>query len=116
MADEDVAMQAVAPGEPIGSAEDLLAGRGTYTDRGKVFASLAGQLRYLEGSTVEVLSSQSLLSFPVPEVGATVVARVVRLSQDRAECIIVAVGETPLQEKFRGVVRKQDVRFFEASS
>ncbi|CAJ1441074.1 unnamed protein product, partial [Effrenium voratum] len=52
---------------------------------------------------------QSLL----PSLGSTVVARVVRLASDRAECLIVAVGDLPLAEKFRGVIRKQDVRFFE---
>ena len=40
----------------------------------------------------------------------------VRLASDRAECLIVAVGDLPLAEKFRGVIRKQDVRFFEAGA
>merc|ERR1712194_948272 len=33
--------------------------------------------------------------------------------QDRADCHIVAVGDAPLSEQFRGVIRKQDIRFFE---
>merc|ERR1740123_1160399 len=35
------------------------------------------------------------------------------MTLDRADCLIVAVGAMPLTEKFRGVIRKQDVRFFE---
>jgi len=38
---------------------------------------------------------------------------VARVSQERAECTIVAVGDRPLSEAFRGVIRKQDIRFFE---
>lgn len=49
----------------------------------------------------------------MPEVGATVVAQVVGMAQDRVDCLIVAVGEVPLREKFRAIIRKQDVRTFE---
>eukprot|EP00913_Durusdinium_trenchii_P017627 g16567.t1 len=59
---------------------------------------------------VEAESAPSL----VPAVGTNVLARVVRLAPDRAECLIVALDDVPLSEKFRGIIRKQDVRFFEA--
>merc|ERR1711964_855389 len=31
----------------------------------------------------------------------------------QADCLIVAIGQTVLFEEFRGIIRKQDVRFFE---
>mmetsp|Transcript_9038 Transcript_9038/g.16593 ORF Transcript_9038/g.16593 Transcript_9038/m.16593 type:complete len:192 (+) Transcript_9038:49-624(+) len=108
-------MAAVAPGHRLGDAEDQLAGRGTYAEAGHVYASVSGQLRQAEGSTLEVIPAEELggAACAVPEVGAMVIARVVRMSQDRAECDIVSVGDTPLRERFRGVIRKQDIRFFE---
>merc|ERR1711976_325491 len=35
------------------------------------------------------------------------------MSLDRAECQVVAIEDVPLKERFRGVIRKQDIRFFE---
>merc|ERR1712032_810480 len=45
--------------------------------------------------------------------GSMVVARIIRLTQERADCSIVAVGEAPLTERFRGIIRGQDIRLFE---
>merc|ERR1712032_1157201 len=45
--------------------------------------------------------------------GSMVVARIIRLTQERADCSIVAVGEAPLTERFRGIIRRQDIRLFE---
>eukprot|EP00930_Biecheleria_cincta_P090429 TRINITY_DN79807_c0_g1_i1.p1 TRINITY_DN79807_c0_g1~~TRINITY_DN79807_c0_g1_i1.p1 ORF type:complete len:198 (+),score=37.81 TRINITY_DN79807_c0_g1_i1:28-594(+) len=107
------AVQAVAPGQPLGDADKTPAGRGTYVESGKIFACVTGQKkRKAENSALEVLPEEELAS-NVPEVGSIVLARIVRMSQDRAECVIVAVGSTALNEKFRGVIRKQDIRFFE---
>eukprot|EP00931_Biecheleriopsis_adriatica_P077967 TRINITY_DN51441_c0_g1_i1.p1 TRINITY_DN51441_c0_g1~~TRINITY_DN51441_c0_g1_i1.p1 ORF type:complete len:197 (-),score=40.32 TRINITY_DN51441_c0_g1_i1:105-695(-) len=112
-AGDDSAKAAVAPGQALGETEDLLAGRGTYSESGRVYASVSGRKRHADGSMVEVVPVEELANLVVPEVGATVIARVVRMAQDRADCIIVAVGDSPLSEKFRGIIRKQDVRFFE---
>merc|ERR1719447_904240 len=35
------------------------------------------------------------------------------MNLERVTCEIVAVGDSVLSERFRGVIRKQDVRFFE---
>eukprot|EP00435_Cladocopium_sp_Y103_P034980 s224_g9.t1 len=111
---DDVEMQAVAPGQLLGNeASNVSVGRGAYLEGGQVYAALAGQLRRSETSLEVVMDGSGSGEALVPTVGATVLARVVRLQQDRAECIIVAVGDLPLSEKFRGIIRKQDVRFFE---
>eukprot|EP00933_Yihiella_yeosuensis_P022769 TRINITY_DN17859_c0_g1_i1.p1 TRINITY_DN17859_c0_g1~~TRINITY_DN17859_c0_g1_i1.p1 ORF type:complete len:190 (+),score=31.71 TRINITY_DN17859_c0_g1_i1:52-621(+) len=104
---------AVAPGQRLGDAQDHIVGRGTYAEGDHIYSSISGEVRLSEDSTLEVIPAEELTACPVPEVGATVVARVVRMSQDRAECHIVAVGNTPLSENFRGIIRKQDIRFFE---
>eukprot|EP00929_Paragymnodinium_shiwhaense_P057418 TRINITY_DN28737_c0_g2_i1.p1 TRINITY_DN28737_c0_g2~~TRINITY_DN28737_c0_g2_i1.p1 ORF type:complete len:197 (+),score=57.14 TRINITY_DN28737_c0_g2_i1:78-668(+) len=104
-----------APGQHLGSAEELLAGRGTYAEDGGLYASLCGEVQEGEGSTLEVVPNSGVgdVGCVVPEVGATVVCHVVRMSQEQAQCVIAAVDDVPLVEKFRGVIRKQDVRFLE---
>merc|ERR1719326_1326729 len=105
----------VAPGERLGSAEEVLAGKGTYAQDGGVYASLCGEVAEAEGSTMEVVPNSGVgdSGCVVPEVGATVVCHIVRMTQDQAQCVIAAVNDIPLAEKFRGVIRKQDVRFLE---
>mmetsp|Transcript_47921 Transcript_47921/g.102604 ORF Transcript_47921/g.102604 Transcript_47921/m.102604 type:complete len:196 (+) Transcript_47921:99-686(+) len=106
---------AAAPGRFLGIAEDFSTGRGTYAEQGSVFASVTGEVHKVgdDQNLLEVLPERGLPDSCTPEVGSTVIARVVRMTLERAECIIVAIGETVLSEKFRGVIRKQDVRFFE---
>uniref|UniRef100_A0A7S4PXK6 S1 motif domain-containing protein n=1 Tax=Alexandrium monilatum TaxID=311494 RepID=A0A7S4PXK6_9DINO len=104
---------AVAPGQRLGDVEEVLAGPGTYAESGFVYASVSGEARLGPDATLEVTPAAASAGGAVPGLGTTVVAHVVRLSQERADCTIVAVGDTPLAEKFRGVIRKQDVRFFE---
>merc|ERR1719473_11990 len=105
--------RSVAPGHCIGDADEQLAGGGTYLDGNRIYASVSGELRFGEGSLVEVLPNGQAGSTVVPEVGSTVIARVNRLSKERADCVIVAVGDTTLSEEYRGVIRRQDIRFFE---
>eukprot|EP00927_Polykrikos_kofoidii_P054947 TRINITY_DN49276_c0_g1_i1.p1 TRINITY_DN49276_c0_g1~~TRINITY_DN49276_c0_g1_i1.p1 ORF type:complete len:187 (+),score=34.73 TRINITY_DN49276_c0_g1_i1:109-669(+) len=103
----------VAPGQELGCADEVLAGRGTFAKNGTVFASVCGELFETEGSTLEVVPNNDETTCVVPEIGSMVVAHVVRMSQEQVQCNIVAVDDVPLTERFRGVIRKQDVRFFE---
>mmetsp|Transcript_88209 Transcript_88209/g.175211 ORF Transcript_88209/g.175211 Transcript_88209/m.175211 type:complete len:188 (+) Transcript_88209:127-690(+) len=108
------AQRIVAPGERLGNIDECLAGSGTYVGGDGIYASVNGKVRHnATDASVEVVQAGNVVAHGVPEVGSTVVAHVVQMSHLRADCAIVAVGETPLTEKFRGMIRKQDVRLFE---
>merc|ERR1719282_479090 len=113
MMEAPVVVRAVAPGQQLGDAIELFAGKGTYAENGFVYASVNGEVQQTDDAKLEVTSVGDVASCVVPGVGATVIVRVIRMSQERADCSIVAVGQTPLKEKFGGVIRKQDIRFFE---
>eukprot|EP00971_Amphidinium_carterae_P109814 2175366-Amphidinium_carterae.1 len=108
---------AVVPGKCLVQAGS--GGRGTYYENGSVYASVAGELKYIEDSLVEVSvpsagrRSGAPCSVVIPEAGSQVVARVVRMQLDRVDLRVVAIGNVPVSELFRGVIRKQDVRPFE---
>eukprot|EP00747_Dinoflagellata_sp_TGD_P164765 gnl/TRDRNA2_/TRDRNA2_185139_c0_seq1.p1 gnl/TRDRNA2_/TRDRNA2_185139_c0~~gnl/TRDRNA2_/TRDRNA2_185139_c0_seq1.p1 ORF type:complete len:193 (+),score=40.66 gnl/TRDRNA2_/TRDRNA2_185139_c0_seq1:118-696(+) len=105
--------RAVAPGQRLGDTDEVLAGKGTYAEGGHIYASVSGELTQSDDSTMEVVPNGSESGRCLPEVGSTVVARVLRMTKERADCRVVAVGDVPLDEKFHGVIRKQDIRFFE---
>ncbi|KAL0317527.1 UNVERIFIED_CONTAM: Exosome complex component CSL4 [Sesamum angustifolium] len=108
----------VTPGEVLGKATELKAGKGAYVSANDrtVYASLTG-FRSLtpapEGSddprpTVEVKGHKA--HGPVPEPGLVVIARVTKVMAKMASADIMCVGPKSVREKFTGTIRQQDVR------
>ncbi|XP_065852360.1 uncharacterized protein [Euphorbia lathyris] len=113
----------VTPGEVLGKATELKAGKGAYvapyrnTDIPYVYSSLTGLRRTLPPSpdvssdqrpTVEVIGHK--VRGTVPEPGSAVIARVTKVTAKTASADIMCVGTKSVKEKFTGVIRQQDVR------
>jgi len=80
----------VLPGDYLGAAEEFLPGRGTYEDRGRIYASVLGTPRVdAQDRTVHVEPRNA-----IPEIsdGDLVYARVDELKTAMAICTIVATG------------------------
>jgi exosome complex component CSL4 len=80
----------VLPGDYLGAAEEFLPGRGTYEDRGRIYASVLGTPRVDVGDrTVRVTPRNA-----IPEVteGDLVYAHVDELKTAMAICTIIATG------------------------
>lgn len=80
------------PGDYLGAAEEFLPGRGTYEDRGRIYASLLGTPRVdPQDRTVHVDPRNA-----IPEVreGDLVYARVDELKSAMAICTIVATASS----------------------
>ncbi|PSR92799.1 Exosome complex component like [Actinidia chinensis var. chinensis] len=118
----------VTPGEVLGKASELKAGRGAYvaTHNNTVYASLTGR-RSLnpppsdspdkvpppsdspdKRPTVEVTGHKAHGAVPVP--GSIVIARVAKVMARMASADIMCVGSKSVREKFSGIIRHQDIR------
>lgn len=111
----------VTPGEVLGKAAELKAGKGTYVSAdgagiSYVYASLTGRRSLLppppdspdKRPIVEVTGHKA--HGAVPEPGCIVLARVKKVMAKMASADIMCVGERSVREKFTGIIRQQDVR------
>ncbi|KAJ9546024.1 hypothetical protein OSB04_025731 [Centaurea solstitialis] len=109
----------VTPGEILGKASQLKAGRGAYIApyNNTVYAALTGRRSLLPPSspespdqrpTVEVIGHKA--HGPVPEPGCVIIARVTKVTARMASADIMCVGSKAVREKFSGIIRQQDVR------
>lgn len=111
----------VTPGEVLGRAAELKAGKGTYVSAdgagiSYVYASLTGRRSHLppppdspdKRPIVEVTGHKA--HGAVPEPGCIVLARVKKVMAKMASADIMCVGERSVREKFTGIIRQQDVR------
>ncbi|KAL4640214.1 exosome complex component CSL4-like [Arapaima gigas] len=105
-------MKLCVPGEKLCSAEDCIPGAGTYLRHGHIFASLAGYvLQKNEGEEPPVISViKETEAQLLPDIGAIVTCKVTSINSRFAKVHILYVGSTPLKERFRGTIRKEDVR------
>ena len=118
----------VTPGQVIGSTDDLEPCSGCYVEPGTmvVRASLVGQVVVTatsEGTaaaaarkknvTVVPARTREVASDAVIEVGDRVMCRVVRIGANQANVDILAVGDRPLHEFAKGVIRREDIRLAE---
>ncbi|KAI4886287.1 hypothetical protein NFI96_016553 [Prochilodus magdalenae] len=103
---------AASAGERLCSTEDCIPGAGTYLRHGYIFASLAGYvLRRNEGEELPVISVvKETEAQLLPDVGAIVTCKVTSINPRFAKVHILYVGSTPLKDRFRGTIRKEDVR------
>lgn len=76
----------------------------------KRLTRLAGVLNKGEKATITVSRHAGKKHETLPDVGSTVLCRVVRLMPRQAIVSIQQVGETVLQTEWQGVIRTQDVR------
>uniref|UniRef100_A0A8C8BVI7 Exosome complex component CSL4 n=1 Tax=Oncorhynchus tshawytscha TaxID=74940 RepID=A0A8C8BVI7_ONCTS len=80
-------MKLCVPGDRLCSTEDCMPGTGVYLRHGYIYSSLAGYvLRKNEGEEVTSINPRF------------------------AKVHILYVGSTPLKDRFRGTIRKEDVR------
>ncbi|KAG6647408.1 hypothetical protein I3843_07G075500 [Carya illinoinensis] len=115
---EEGEREVVTPGEVLGKASDVRAGRGAYLapHNNLVYASLTGFRRALSPSpdspdqrpTVEITDHKA--HGAVPEPGSIVIARVTKVMAKMASADIMCVGPKSVREKFSGIIRQQDVR------
>ncbi|XP_019246233.1 PREDICTED: exosome complex component CSL4 [Nicotiana attenuata] len=115
---ETETQEAVTPGQVLGKASQLKAGKGAYvsTEHDTVYASLTG-FRSLtpppsdsldQRPTVEVTGHKAHGAVPQP--GSVVFARVTKVMPRMASADIVCVDSKSVREKFTGIIRQQDVR------
>lgn len=109
--------ETVTPGEIIGDATQIIAGKGAYiSPNGRdVISSLTGRLKFTERRhestnkvVVEVVGHKA--HGAVPEPGSVVIARVTKVMAKLASADIMCVGSKAVREKFTGTIRQQDVR------
>ena len=99
--------QHVVPGDVVGAA-NAIAGPGVYTaDDGRLIAEVVGECVTQRDGTVCVKPRKPMA--PLVEVGATVVARVQRLTAQQVTCEILRVGDQPLVEPAPAILRREDV-------
>ncbi|BDA41466.1 Exosome complex component CSL4 [Coccomyxa sp. Obi] len=106
----------VCPGDRLFSAADYAAGSGTYVKGDHIYSSLVGTTQVFDSSltaedkrpVVEVLRSGSRAK--VPEAGNIVIAKVNKVNPRLASASLLCVNTQPLNDKFSGIIRQQDVR------
>ena len=100
-----------APGERLGSSEDVHAGPGTYVRQGFIVASLAGfvEERVEQGETTVFVRSKHEKQI-LPQIGSVVTCKITGITARFAKCLIIAVNNKRVSEPFRGIIRKEDVR------
>jgi len=108
---------AVTPGQLLFAGDQFLAGKGTYSlssssSSQQIFSSLIGRV-VVDGNTVQVVGSRAEV---LPQVGAVVVGRVMRVTPKLADVQILLVQDTPVLggNGFRGTLRKENVRSFQS--
>ncbi|GAV86224.1 EXOSC1 domain-containing protein/ECR1_N domain-containing protein [Cephalotus follicularis] len=109
--------EVVTPGEVLGKATELKAGRGAYVapHNNTVYASVTGLCRIVspppdspdQRPIVDVTSHKMGV---VPEPGSVVIARVTKVMAKMASADIICVNAKSVREKFSGIIRQQDVR------
>lgn len=82
----------VIPGEKLGAAEEFVAGRGTYEDRGHVFAALLGHVRI--DQSARAVHVDAVHGIPHMAEGELVYARVDELKSQVAVCTLLASAAT----------------------
>lgn len=107
----------VTPGEKVGDSSKFRAGHGVYKQNEQLIATLVGKLvqdrpdKDNAQPTLRVASSKFAEGFPpLPEIGFTVTAKIVKVTPRAAYVEILVMNGKPLKEVFKGTIRQQDVR------
>lgn len=109
--------QFVTPGDKVGDVTTHRAGHGVYVQNETLIASLVGTLiteKPTNGGTKPLLRVSSSRyaegAPPLPEIGSTVTAKIVKVTPRAAHVEILVIDGRPLRELFKGTIRQQDVR------
>ena len=102
----------VVPGEYLGPAEEFKSGEGTYVRFCQVYANRAGykMVKKLNENESEISIVRDKQSQVLPTIGAVVTAKVTGVNTRFGKLAILAVEGCPLNEPFRGTLRKEDIR------
>ncbi|XP_005181293.1 exosome complex component CSL4 [Musca domestica] len=93
------------------SDENTVSGQGTYERMGYIYATLAGTVHINEKDNCKFIEVQCAGSQTiVPVAGDIVTARVLQVNQRAAKCSILCIGEHVLEQNYRAILRKEDVR------
>ncbi|XP_065364009.1 exosome complex component CSL4 [Calliphora vicina] len=93
------------------SDENTIAGQGTYERMGYIYATLAGTVNIREHDNCKFIEVQCAGNQTiVPVAGDVVTARVLQVNQRFAKCSILSIGEHVLEQNYRAMLRKEDVR------
>uniref|UniRef100_A0A1A9WDC8 Exosome complex component CSL4 C-terminal domain-containing protein n=1 Tax=Glossina brevipalpis TaxID=37001 RepID=A0A1A9WDC8_9MUSC len=87
------------------------AGNGTYERKGYIYATLAGTVNIKEQESCKIIEVQCAGNhIIVPSAGDVVTARVLQVNQRFAKCSIQSIGSHVLEQNYRAVLRKEDIR------
>lgn len=110
----------VAPGDNIGNAKRIIAGRGCYVRGSSVYASVVGTLslspktdgdKKVHEASIILETGRQYASSQVLSIGNKVLCKVLRIVTNMATVEIVAAEEIgSLREHHSGIIRKEDVR------
>ncbi|XP_002733935.1 exosome complex component CSL4-like [Saccoglossus kowalevskii] len=99
-------------GDRLGRCEHYASGNGTYVRQQCIYSSLAGFVHEQENDDkLPILNvTREEQHTVIPEVGSIVTAKVTNINPRFCKCTILCVEDSPLKDKFRGMIRKDDVR------
>ena len=99
----------MVPGTRLCAAREAVAGHGTYERNGSLYASLVGRkvtdTDENGAARVGVVGRTGISSAAAPRIGATVMARITKITTKAATASIVCVDGVPLAEPFVGIIR-----------
>ena len=103
------------PGQRLSRADDTrVGGEGTYERGGFLYSSLVGWLTEErsggDGDASVLRVTPAHTSTAIPTMDAVVTAKVTTVNPRFCKCSIIGVENAPLQDVFRGMIRKEDVR------
>lgn len=95
----------VLPGQELNSISQASSGPGTYLDQSVIRSTVIGTPETTNGLvTVQNRGRR------VPCVGDEVLCKIVKISINMAQALIVAIRDTPLDFEFLAVIRLNDIR------
>ncbi|RUS84573.1 hypothetical protein EGW08_007668, partial [Elysia chlorotica] len=97
------------------AGEKYVSGAGTFLRNGFIHSSLVGIVKETTDEknvkTISVVGKEN--DSIIPYIDAIVIARVTNVNPRFCKCEILSVGKHRLQDAYRGMIRKEDVRALE---
>ncbi|XP_065836526.1 exosome complex component CSL4-like [Oscarella lobularis] len=109
-------MDAVLPGERLGTTEEFTCGNGTYERDGYVYSTLVGFPKKRASDdekkppVITIVSIKKQNATVLPEIGMVVTCKVSSINYRMAKVAILGVEDRIIKDTFRGTIRKEDVR------
>ncbi|VDK39557.1 unnamed protein product [Taenia asiatica] len=92
--------------------EKTVEGDFTHVHCGKILSTVAGRVNKSSeaDSRVRISVLPVRKACPTPDIGSIVIAKVASITRRFARCDLVGIGDRPLAGKFRGMIRREDIR------